>query len=155
MGKSLGLLESRDRDAQLPHIVGGPGIGLPAVSRFAEGQAHAQDFGAMANAGERELAAAASQSSITVTSSLAASASVIEPLNYVALISNRNPQAELMKTIEALSNWLQTVDEGFAALMEQPPPNIISEEEEGDLYDDIGGNSYDSGVELGDYDVVH
>ncbi|KAJ2922022.1 hypothetical protein H1R20_g15080, partial [Candolleomyces eurysporus] len=149
VGKSLGLPESRERDTQPPQMFG---IGLPAVSRFAEGQAHAQEFGAMANAGERELAAAASQSSITVTSSLAVS-SVIEPLNYVALISNRNPQAELMKTIDSLSNWLQTVDEGFAALMEQPPPNIISEEEEGDVYDDIAGNSYDSSVELGDYDV--
>ncbi|EAU91279.2 STE/STE20/YSK protein kinase [Coprinopsis cinerea okayama7 len=52
----------------------------------------------------------------------------LEPLNYAALISNGDPQNELMQTIEGLASWLKVVDQGFQAMLEHSAFGDILEE---------------------------
>ncbi|KAF6762942.1 STE/STE20/YSK protein kinase [Ephemerocybe angulata] len=83
---------------------------------------------------------------------LLASMPGIEPLDYVALIGNSNPQAELMKTIESLANWLQVVDDGFATMLEPLHEKDVIEEEESPTQE-MMNSSYD-GLEMMEYDGV-
>lgn len=52
----------------------------------------------------------------------------LQPLDYAALISDGDPQRNLMQTLEGLASWLKIVDDGFKTILDQPSFEDIQEE---------------------------
>jgi hypothetical protein len=52
----------------------------------------------------------------------------LQPLDYAELISNGDPQRNLMHTLEGLASWLKVVDDGFKSILDQSSFEDIQEE---------------------------